>query len=91
MKVLVRTPTIEQLQFMETCPIWEHATGTFPWEYKEKQETCLIISGKGYVQGDDGNKFSFERGDLVTFPKHWKCTWTIIEDIKKYYAFDLEY
>lgn len=87
-KVNVRKPTAQQIELMQSNPIWEHEVGSFPWEYKEKQETCFIISGKAYVQGEDGEKVAFGEGDLVTFPKHWKCSWTILEDIKKHYVFD---
>ena len=90
MAVFVRKPNDEQRKFMESCKIWEHEKGLMPWEYKEKQETCLIISGKASVEGEDGEKTSFGAGDLVTFPTHWKCTWNIMEDIKKYYVFDAD-
>ncbi len=88
MKVSVSKPTPEQRKIMEACPIWEHDAGSFPWKYEEKQESCLIIEGKAYVEGADGEKTYFEAGDLVTFPRHWDCTWNIEQKIKKYYIFD---
>ncbi len=50
MKVIVRKPNDKQKKIMESCQIWEHEKGSFPWEYKDQQETCLIISGKAYVE-----------------------------------------
>jgi len=91
MEVLVRKPNDKQRKVMESCKIWEHEKGSFPWEYKEKQETCLIISGKAYVEDESGEKTYFGPGDLVTFPRHWNCTWNVTEDIKKYYIFDAEF
>ena len=91
MKVIVTKPTDKQREIMEACPIWEHDAGSFPWKYEQKQETCLILEGKAYVVGADGNdRADFGAGDLVTFPRHWDCTWTIEEKIRKHYIFDAE-
>lgn len=90
MDVLVTKPTEEQKKKMETQPIWEHDAGSFPWKYEEKQETCLIIEGKGSVEGPEGEKTCFEAGDLVRFPTHWDCTWNIEEKIRKHYVFDTD-
>ncbi len=34
-----------------------------------------------------GGKVEMEPGDLVTFPKGLKCTWTVHEIIRKVYKF----
>ena len=90
MKVTVVKPTKEQQKIMEAYPVWEHEAGSFPWKYEEKQETCLIIEGKGYVEGPEGERSYFEAGDLVRFPIHWECTWNIEKKIRKHYVFDKE-
>lgn len=89
-EVIVQRPNDREIEYMRTCPVWEHDAGEFPWSYKERRETCLIIEGKAYVEGD-GKRFSFGEGDLVTFPTHWECKWVILEPIKKHYVFDIDF
>lgn len=65
---------------------WECDPSTFPWEYDEK-ETCYVFEGRVTVETPDGQKVEIEPGDLVTFPKGLKCTWTVHEKIRKVYRF----
>jgi len=71
---------------MESCGVWEKEVSEFPWEYSDK-ETCLIIEGKVEVTTEDSSKVSFGTGDYVVFPRGLKCTWKIIEPVRKYYRF----
>ncbi|WP_294466239.1 cupin domain-containing protein [uncultured Anaerofustis sp.] len=92
MKVLIKTPNDEEKEIMGKCKIWEHKAGVFDWEYKDKQETCLIIKGKASVIGKGEQvEYFFKEGDLVTFPTNWNCQWRITEDMKKYFIFDHDF
>ena len=91
MNVLVRKPTPEQKKLLESCPTWEHEAGTFPGKYDDREETCLIIEGKAFVESPEGERVHFTVGDLVTFAPNLVCTWTIEEKIRKYYIFDMEH
>jgi len=86
MKILVKKPNEKEKKEMESCSIWEKEISEFPWEYDEK-ETCFIIDGKVEITANDGKKVSFKAGDYVVFPKGLKCTWKIIQPVKKYYKF----
>ncbi|MBW2974349.1 cupin domain-containing protein [Candidatus Woesearchaeota archaeon] len=86
MQIQVKKPTDEERKDMESCGVWEKEVSEFPWEYDEK-ETCLLIEGKVEVTEDSGEKAFFGKGDLVVFPKGLKCTWKILEPVKKYYRF----
>jgi uncharacterized cupin superfamily protein len=67
-------------------PIWTKEVSKFPWTYTDK-ETCYLLKGKIIVTPDGGEPHSFKRGDLITFPKGMTCTWEILDDVEKHYAF----
>jgi len=81
--IVVRKPTKQEIELAKTWPIWSKEKSTFLWEYNEK-EICMIIKGRAKVTYHGGST-EFGEGDFVIFPKGLKCTWKIIEDIKKYY------
>ncbi len=86
MKIQIKKPTEKEKKEMQSCDIWEKEISEFPWQYDEK-ETCLIIEGKAEVTTEDGKKVKFGEGDYVIFPIGLKCTWEIIQPIRKYYKF----
>ncbi|MCA1959977.1 MAG: cupin domain-containing protein [Desulfomonile sp.] len=65
---------------------WECPPSTFPWEYDDR-ETAYVFEGRVTIETEDGDKVRIEPGDLVTFPKGMKCTWTVHEKIRKVYRF----
>lgn len=79
-------PTVEEVQSTNNWGIWEKEISEFPWIYSDR-ETCLILEGKAEVSDKKGNKIIFESGDMVRFEKGLECTWNIVKDIKKRYAF----
>lgn len=87
--VLVRKPTKEQEELLKSQPIWEHEPERWPATYDEREETCLVIEGKAYVETLDGDRYYFEKGDLVTFQPKLECYWCVEERIKKHYIFGL--
>lgn len=87
--VFVRKPTDEEFALLESQPTWEHEVATWDTVYDEREETCLVISGRAVVTTHDGATYSFGPGDLVTFQPGLDCTWSVVEDIKKHYIFDI--
>ena len=66
-------------------PIWTCEPSNFPWTY-DAEEHCYII--KGNVKVITPNEtVTINEGDYVVFPKSLKCTWEVIQPIKKYYTF----
>lgn len=85
MKVTI--PTLKQIDQTSSWGTWEKEISEFTWEYDEK-EICYILEGSAEVTAENGEKISFKNGDLVEFEAGLKCTWKIIEDIKKKYIFE---
>lgn len=86
MNIKVRKPSEEEIKMTEAWSTWNKDVSEFSWSYNEK-ETCLILSGRAEVEGEDGEKSMFGTGDWVVFPAGLKCTWRIIEPIEKKYRF----
>ncbi len=51
-----------------------------------QDETAYVFEGNIKVETASG-VVEINSGDLVTFPKGLKCTWTVIEPIRKVYTF----
>ena len=77
---------LAQLRIEDWSP-WECEPSQFPWQY-EDQETAYVFEGKVTVETEEGDTVEIEAGDLVTFPKGMKCTWTIHDKIRKVYKFE---
>jgi len=84
--IKVEKPTDEQVEDAKTWAVWEKEVSEFPWEYNA-QEQFLVVEGKAQVTPDGGEAVSFGAGDFVTMPSGLKCTWKVIEPIKKHYRF----
>ncbi len=87
-EIKIEKPDEKKLEQMgvKSWPIWEKEPSTFPWEYTES-ETCYFLEGKVKVKTEDGKEVEIGKGDLVTFPRGLKCTWNVIEKVKKHYSF----
>lgn len=85
---IVNSPDTDRLSSLGVFqwPIWSKEASEFPWEYDE-EETCYILEGDVTVTPEDGDPVRFGVGDLVTFPKGMRCTWTIHRDVRKHYRF----
>lgn len=66
-------------------PIWEKNVCTFDWEY-DTEEKCYFIEGKVKIKTPQG-EILIQKGDFVTFKKGLKCTWEVLEPVKKHYNF----
>jgi len=86
-KIKVERPTKEQLQQLNVkdWSPWECEPSTFDWEY-DSEETAYVLEGKVRVKTTEED-VEINKGDLVTFPKGMKCTWNVLEKIKKVYTF----
>ena len=87
--VLVRKPTVKEEALLKAQPTWEHEPEKWKTVYDEREETCLILEGKAYVETPDGERYYFAAGDLVTFQPLLECVWHVEETTKKHYIFGL--
>ena len=87
--VNVRKPDADQKALLESQPTWEHDVERWATEYDEREETFLVIEGKAGIILEDGTRFDFAAGDLVTVKPGTKCDWDVTEKIKKHYIFDM--
>lgn len=87
-KIEIITPTDEQLRELdlENWSSWESPVKTFDWEYSDT-ETCYLYEGHVKVTTPE-ETVEFKKGDLVKFPKGLKCTWQVIEPVRKVYKFE---
>ncbi len=88
MKIEIKKPVREEMEKegVLSWPIWEKEISRFDWHYDETEE-CYLLEGKVVVEGADGEKVEFGKGDFVTFPKGLSCVWDIREPVKKHYNF----
>lgn len=85
-KVEKATPErLKQLGVDSWSP-WECGVETFDWEYAS-EETAYVKEGRVEVTTEHGQQVEFGGGDIVRFPKGLKCTWKVLEPIRKVYTF----
>jgi len=86
-EIKVEKPSDEKLKSLgvDEWSLWECEPSTFNWEYDDK-ETCYVLEGRVKVKVP-GGEVEFGKGDLVTFPRGLKCTWKVIQKIRKVYKF----
>ena len=86
-QIKIEKPTESQLRSMKVdkWSPWECEPSSFDWEY-DSNETAYVIEGKVRVKTPSG-EVEINKGDLVHFPKGLKCTWNVIEKIRKVYTF----
>ena len=89
-EVKIEKPSEDLLKELavESWPVWEKEVSDFDWEYDD-WETFYVIEGKVKVDTPQGT-VAFGKGDIVTFPKGMKCTWHVLEPIRKHYNFGLK-
>ncbi|MBU0599419.1 cupin domain-containing protein [bacterium] len=84
-EIKIEKPSIEKLESIgvKNWSSWECKPSTFDWEYTS-DETAYILEGKVKVITST-EEVEINKGDLVTFPKGLKCTWKVMEKIRKVY------
>lgn len=87
LKITVEKPSQERLKNsgVNNWPTWTSEVKTFDWEY-DSEETCYFLEGHVKVK-TLLEEVEIKKGDLITFPKGLKCTWQVIEPVKKVYNF----
>ena len=75
---------LEELGIQNWSP-WECEPSQFDWEYSSN-ETAYLYEGKVKVN-TGSEEVEVNAGDLVTFPKGLKCSWHVIEKVRKVYTF----
>lgn len=86
-EIKIERPSQDRLRSLniDSWSPWECEPSTFDWEY-DSEETAYVFEGKVRVKTPSGET-EISKGDLVTFPKGLKCTWNVIEKIRKVYTF----
>lgn len=86
-EIRIERPSEERLKSLgvDGWSPWECEPSTFDWEY-DTDETCYVLEGKVKVKTASG-EVQINKGDLVHFPKGLKCTWRVLEKIRKVYIF----
>ena len=81
-------PSPERLSAMGVWewPIWEKEASEFPWTY-EATEVCYFLEGQVLVVPEGSEPVRMGKGDLVTFPDGMRCTWRIIDPVRKHFNF----
>lgn len=65
---------------------WESEPGTARWEFTERAEIIVVISGRMTVEEDGQPAITLEPGDTAYFPLGWKGVWTVHERLRKVYV-----
>jgi len=89
MKIEVKNLTPEEIEKMgiKSWPIWESPIKAFPWEYADV-EICYFLEGQVIIETEDGESVEIKKGDFARFPKGLKCTWKVLEPVRKHYSFE---
>ncbi|MEW6608880.1 MAG: cupin domain-containing protein [bacterium] len=87
LEVKIEKLTQEQLKSLnvESWSPWECEPETFDWQYS-CDESAYVLEGKVKIDTPTGT-VEINKGDLVHFPKGLKCTWHVIDKIRKVYTF----
>lgn len=88
--IIVKKPSKDELKTLEIekWSSWSCEKSTFDWTYDE-DEACYFHEGHAKVKTQEGT-VEIRKGDLVTFPKGLKCTWEVLESVRKVYIFNLD-
>jgi uncharacterized cupin superfamily protein len=86
MEILVKKPSVEEVEKMMSNPIWTCGVSEFDWYY-DSEETSLIVEGEVTVKYN-ATSVSFAAGDYVVFPKGLSCVWQVKKAVKKHYEFN---
>jgi uncharacterized protein len=77
---------LEKLGVKSWSP-WESEPSVFDWEYSGT-EVAFVLEGRVKVKTESGQEVEIKGGDLVTFPKGLRCTWQVLDKIRKVYRFE---
>lgn len=66
--------------------VWEADPGVSRWEFLDRGEVILVLSGRMVVTPDDGEPQALTAGTAAAFPVGWAGTWEITERIRKFFV-----
>lgn len=66
--------------------VWEANPGISRWEFLDRGEVILVLSGRMVVTPDDGDSLVLTAGAAAAFPVGWVGTWEITEQIRKFFV-----
>lgn len=66
--------------------VWEADPGLSRWEFLDRGEVILVLSGRMVVTPDEGESQVLSAGTAVAFPVGWVGTWEITEQIRKFFV-----
>ena len=86
-EIAVEKPTEEKLASLDvkSWSPWTSEPKVFDWEYHDR-EVFYVLEGKVKITTPSG-EVEINKGDLVTCPQGLKCTWNVVEGIKKVFKF----
>ncbi len=84
-EIKIEKPSEERLKELgiDKWSLWGCEPSTFEWSYSSNED-CYILEGRAKVK-TVSEEVEFKKGDVVQFPKGLKCTWIVIERIRKAY------
>ncbi len=88
MKITVSRLTPENIAKLgiDSWGVWESGVREFPWEYDDT-EMCYFEDGHVVIETPDGSTVEIVAGDFAKFPRGTKCTWKVLQPVKKRYKF----
>ena len=66
--------------------VWEAEPGISRWEFLDRGEVILVLSGRMVVTPDEGESLVLTAGTAAAFPIGWVGTWEITEQIRKFFV-----
>ncbi|MBM7517094.1 cupin domain-containing protein [Nocardioides nitrophenolicus] len=66
--------------------VWEAEPGCSRWEFLDRGEVILVLSGRMVVTQDGGEPVVLTAGTAAVFPIGWVGTWEITERIRKFFV-----
>lgn len=67
--------------------VWESEPGVSRWEFADRGEFIVVLSGRMTVQEDGKEEIEVKAGDAVVFPIGWAGIWTVHETLRKVLVF----
>lgn len=62
--------------------LWECGAVSYKWHY-DRDEAYIVLSGEGFMTGDDGVEHRYGPGDVAFFPAGTNSTWRHPDHFRK--------
>ncbi len=86
MNIQIEQPDAERLESLQVTgwPTLEKEICRIDWIF-DQTEQSYFLQGRVIVETEDGRRVEVKKGDLAVFPKGLKCTWHIMEPMRKHF------